>query len=196
MAIKHIVGTEDVPQLKNQIDDDNGSWWGGVQLAGAYVVVAAGLLASAALTTQTAQTVADSHQDDPAGSLVNLKVEEDYWQYRLPSKTDYFVAAQYDTPEAVVQPTFAPDEDAWQSPVPQAQVIQSQPWAFAQDEVVQAVNAFDEDYWQSNVRPVLMTFAQMAPWAWDDATITQLPAAGPAALGRSVRLGIAFPAFR
>lgn len=196
MAIKQIIGTEDVPQLVNQIDDDNGSWWGGVRLAGATTIALAAGLAITALSSQVAQNVANSYQDEPG--VVPIHVEEDYWQYQLPSKTDYFVAAQYDTPEVVPQSTFVPDEDAWQSPQPQAQVIQyAQPWAFAQDEVSPVItNAFDEDYWQNNVQPVLMTFAQMAPWAWDEATTTQQPAPGPPATGRSARLGLSFSIFR
>lgn len=218
MAIKLLQGTEDVPLLQNQIDDDNGSWWGGVQLAGASLVVAASLIASAAFTTQLAESVAEQHQDDPAGSLANLKIEEDYWQYRLPSKTDYFVATQYDTPEAVSQSTFAPDEDVWNSPQPwqfaavsqptywqdevanvseegdwqQAAPSQTtrviQPW-FDQDEVFSALTPLDEDYW-FNLSGVQNPNYVLSPmWNYDgDPTVTPIVVASTSGTDPEIHL--------
>jgi hypothetical protein len=169
VAIKLLIGTEDVPQLKNQIDDDNGSWWGGVHLVGSRLALA-GALAASALTTGLAQQVVTQQQDDPARIAV---IEEEYWRQSVPSASPTFLRQAFIDEELGTQLAFSPEEDSWKVILPQQSATLAQ-IVYDTDEAIQVAvqNAIDEDYWPTPIYPPAVAIQQ--PYSSQDELVSVL----------------------
>src|SRR6266699_3860595 len=83
MSVKYQQGANDdlAPLKSTPIDDDSATaFWGGAQKCFVQIALAA-VLAATTLSTALAEKIQQGEQSDvPAGSLVNLKVDEVYWQ--------------------------------------------------------------------------------------------------------------------
>jgi len=162
MAIKFIVGTEDVPKLVNLPFDQEDSWWGGVYQCGVSVALGVALAASSFSATQ-ARTVANSPQDE----IIGLNVDETYWQNPvapIPSTLgSLYLPDPEELPGNLVN--LQVDEAYWQNPVPPVQASLYQPLALVDpDFAPPTVAAFqlDEDFWVQPP-PVQSSFYQKLP---------------------------------
>lgn len=168
--------SDDLAPLKSVgIDDDSATaWWGGAQKCFASVALAA-VLASTALATVCAEQISQGEQSDvPAGSLVNLKVDEDYWQNpERPITASFYQALPYffDPAEIVPAPAaFQPDEDYWQNEVPPIQAALFRSTVPPDQQEIPAGSLFgqpDEDFWRNPVPPVTAALAWPQQWAFD-----------------------------
>jgi len=161
MAIKYIAGSEDTAKLINRPFDQEDSWWGGVQ--GCFASVAAVAALAVGLSTAVATATVARHQDDPAGKLVNLKVDEQYWWTSPTVSAPWNSKLQGDDTDAsfpVV--TFAPDEGIWTPPT-LWQVPAPQP--VVTDLVETLPYLIDEDYWYAGG-------TTQAPWLYSVFTDT------------------------
>lgn len=177
MAIKYSQGQGDdlAPLNSVGIDDDGATgWWSGAQKCFAGVAFASVLAATTLSTSLAAQIQQGDQSDVPAGSLVNLTVEESYWQNQTrPVPASFYQALPYfyDPAEIVPQPAaFQPDEDSWQSGVPPVQsAVFRSPIPLDPDDIP-AGSLFgqqDEDFWRNPVAPVPASNLWPQQWAFD-----------------------------
>jgi len=146
---------------------DEDGWWGRVCGSFGTQIAVATTLAAALLTGSIGQTVANGHQDDPAGSLVKfVSPDEDYWQNPVaPVVASFFQRLPLGDPEEIPAGSLfgQPDEDYWINPVApvSATLLWPQPFQFEQNE--QATRCLDEDFWANPTAPVAASVYQRLP---------------------------------
>jgi hypothetical protein len=194
MAIIYRQGANDdlVPLASVGIDDDSATgWWGGAQKC--FVAVAlATFLATAALSTDVAASVAVGEQSDiPAGALVNVKIDDDSatawwagaqkcfsWVHASSVQSQTALSAQLSEYEAEGEQSDVPagslfgqpDEDFWQNPVAPVPATLFQRLPLGDPEEIPAGSLFgqpDEDFWENPVAPVVASNLWPQPFSFD-----------------------------
>jgi hypothetical protein len=132
------------------VGEDEG-WWGGIQLSGVTIVLAASLALTTASTAVLANNLANSWQDDPANTL-HGQYDEDFWNNSVPPVPATLGPLYLPDPEYIPAGTLygPPLDEFWVNPVAPVQAVLA-PLYLPDPEYIPANTLrapADEVYWQ------------------------------------------------